>query len=360
MFDMSWILSYIDSFDSKFVIEYDLTELYNCSKRVQAAVGGHLKLDQLFEDELIGIFRCLNPKTLICTERVSKRFFHIVAKTFLELKHITEKDVQDTEDSPRIRYEKHKTTFNAVSFINRFGPSLRTLPFDLILPKTETGKYSMNCDALYLKQLAWRFPNISDVGALSEANFSWLLVFLKATDKNNLRTFSIHFDLHAHHLLDVKTMKRFRKKLNAIISRCSRLDKLKLGLHRYTMITPITLASHDKFLADFGLLSLELCSKVNRLELVDQAALSIKAHFPRNCVALQELKLGFLGPVYYTDREVQELCQFAPNVKTIDFRAEVSALKHLTMLGNLEVIVFSDIHPAGCSLRLHQRLLKKR
>ncbi|KAI1288421.1 hypothetical protein HDE_09362 [Halotydeus destructor] len=340
---MSWILSYIDSFDSKFVIEYDLSAMSSCSKSVQAAVGRKLKLDQLLEDELIGIFRWLKPRTLIRIERVSKLFFRIVAKTFHELKHITPAD----EDSPQDRYEKDRSTFNAVSFVKRFGPSLRSLPFELVLPETESGVYPMQCDASYLKQLAWRFPNLSDVGPLSEANLSGFLVFLKATDKNNIRELSIHFGLEGHHLRDVTgTVMRFRIKLNIIISLCSRLDKLILGLHEYTSVTDAMRVNYDKFLAEFGLLSLELCSKVNRLGFSDRAANSIKPHLPRNrFLNLQELTLALMGSIYYTDKEVQDLCQFAPNVNTIDFRAEVSALKHLTMLVNLETIFFADVHP---------------
>ncbi|KAI1288415.1 hypothetical protein HDE_09369 [Halotydeus destructor] len=283
-----------------------------------------LKLDQLLEEELTHIFRWLKPINLVRIERVSKQFFHIVSKTFLEIKHITREDVTDTEDL------FHK--FNPVSLINRYGPSLQTIQFELLVRKDETGQQMMKCEANYFKQLAWRFPELSDVGRLSDVTIKWLQVFVKAADKKSkLRKLFIFYDVKSIHLFNPETVTRFGKQLKAIISHCRKLDKLHVGLD--SGLPPFILG---KFVTAFGRLMVELCSKVSRLVLYDKAACGIKEHFAQHPVTLEKLMLVSSRPSYLTDGEVYELCHFAPNVRKIAIRAEASAMKHLIALDNLE------------------------
>ncbi|KAI1288401.1 hypothetical protein HDE_09365 [Halotydeus destructor] len=336
---MSWIISYLDRSNLKCFLRCNLHDLYQSRKSGQESIKIPLRLDQLCEDDLVCIFRWLRPKNLVGIERVSKKFFHVVAKTFQSLKHISEQNVEHTEDYLVMDGEVVEPSFHAVSFINRFGPSLQTLPLALLLPQLETGEHFPNCDTNYFKQLAWRFPEVSDVGRLNDITIDWLLLFLRATrGKSKLRKLFIYFELKSYHLLDSATIEKFSKKLNAILSKCPRLDKLKLGL--YTIVAPFLFVNGDKLLIEFGLLSVELCSRVRKLMLFDEAAYAIKEHLPRSPEPLEELKLMSNSPDYYTDEEVRQVCDFAPYLKKIKLIAEASVLKHLTVLHQLETIDF--------------------
>ncbi|KAI1288402.1 hypothetical protein HDE_09364 [Halotydeus destructor] len=343
---MSWIISYLDRFNCNFTVECDLEEFCNNCKSVQQEpISGRLTLDQLSDDELVCIFRWLKPKELIGIERVSKQFFLIVAETFHELKYITEKDIEDFKDAePEYQSPEDNSSSRSkfMSYVNRFGPSLQTLPFDFVVSQLQTGKLEMKCDEDYLKQLGKRFRKISDFGLLDESTITFLLVNLKASDRNeNLRKLTIQFDIKTNHILDKRAIKKFEKQLNAIFKICPRLDKLRLGLD--TNLPPSTLV--NKFIADFGRLTVKLFARMKRLLLFDRAALSFQQHLSGPPVELEQLKPMLVTPHYFTDRQVIELCRFAPSLKRLTLRAEVSVLKHLIVLKKLVSLNISDLHP---------------
>ncbi|KAI1304993.1 hypothetical protein HDE_01621 [Halotydeus destructor] len=336
---MAWIVICLERFKLKLVVKCDLVELYNDLESLQST-GSRLQLHELHEDALTCIFGWLEVKNLVCIERVSKQFFHIVGKTFRKLKHIRRRDVEHAGPSgipvvnPRL---------NPVAFINRFGPSLRTVPFNMLVPQLDSGQHYMRCETSYFKQLAFRFPEISDVGRLDDVTLDWLLVLAKAAShRSKLRKLYVYFSLSAIHLFDNEAFDKFRVKVNLILSLCPKLEKVKLGLD--TDQAPRIEGRYDKFVTDFGRLSLELCSKINRLKVFDKAACAIKEYISQGPVNLQELKVVLFDSLYSSDGDVYELCHFAPNVRKITLRAEASALKHLTALRQLEAIEIATPH----------------
>ncbi|KAI1288417.1 hypothetical protein HDE_09367 [Halotydeus destructor] len=336
---MSWILPYLDQFSVQLSVEADLLQLYDDSKSEEERTV--MKLDPLYEDELISIFSWLKPKTLVGIERVSKQFFRLVDTTFHKMKYFKYQGSRFQPDFINLEGEKVEKTFNAVSFINRFGPSLQTLPFALLVHPLGDNENLMY-DAKYFRQLAWRFPQALDFGLITELTILLLSVYLKAVrTESKLRKLHVCYALNAMHLLYPGEVELFGNTLKTVIAMCPRLDKLRLGL--LSRFEPAMLENGEQFVTDFGKLSFELASKVNRLVLLDKAALAIKGCFSQRPVSLQELKLRFSPTDYCTDKEVRSLCRFAPHVKKLTIRAETSVLKHLVALDKLEAIEFPTL-----------------
>ncbi|KAI1304996.1 hypothetical protein HDE_01624 [Halotydeus destructor] len=343
---MAWIVSYLKQYDLNLVVKYNLFDFYCHSGCVSETVRFPVQLHELDEDALICIFSWLEVKNLVCLERVSKQFFHIVGKTFHKKRHIRRGDVEDIESGPSgARLREVKRNFNPVSLVNRFGPSLRTVHFALLVPRLKNGEHFMRCEPNYFKQLAWRFPEVSDVGLLYETTVDWLLVFVEAAqEKSKLRKLFVHFDLLAGHSLNDVVI--LREKLNMIQSKCLELDTFKFQLDTDCASRNILL--FRQFVAYFGLIMIEQCSKVKKLMLLNVAASIMCELLSHGPVELEQLKLVHFEPRYSTDEHIRGLSQFAPNVKKLTIRAEISALKHLNNLEELEAIDLGTPYEFDC------------
>ncbi|KAI1288437.1 hypothetical protein HDE_09377 [Halotydeus destructor] len=336
---MAWISSCLDFFRTNLVFRCNLVELCKECEALKGSTESKLSLNQLPKGVLIGIFKCLEIPSLVKLERVSKQFFRIVSKTFLELEHITRQDVAATELNGEARLN-----FDPVSFINRFGSSLKTLPFEMFVPLLENGQ----CDTSYCKQLAWRFPEISDVGAVDEDTIDWLLVFVNALSwKCKLRELYVCCDLQPAHMFDRTILTMLKLKISVIISQCNQFDKLivRLSTHSFDTLEPYLLK--DRSVSDFGKLVVELSSSVNRLVLIDKAVEALMQYTSLGPVNLQTLELVHPESDFLSDAEVYKVCRFAPQVRTISIQADVTALKHLIALAELEDIQFVTKYDDG-------------
>ncbi|KAI1288436.1 hypothetical protein HDE_09376 [Halotydeus destructor] len=326
---MAWISSCVDFFRTALVFSCDLLELCTEFEALKVSPGSKLYLTELPEDVLIRIFKCLEIEHLVRLERVSKQFFRIVSSTFLELKHITRRDVEATGFR---REPEARPKFDPISFINRFGSSLRTLPFEMFIPLLE----SFQCDTSYCKRLAWRFPEISDVDVVDEDTIDWLLVFVNAMNwKCKLRKMHVHCDLRQAHMFDRTIFTKLKLKLIVIISQCYEFDKLVLQLDT-DFCAALDQSLTDRSVSDFGKLVFELSSKVKRLVLIDKAVEAMTQYTSLGPVNLQALELVLFEPDHLSNTDVLKFSRFAPHVRTLSIRADVTALKHLTALDKLE------------------------
>ncbi|KAI1288416.1 hypothetical protein HDE_09368 [Halotydeus destructor] len=323
---MSWIVPYLERYDHQLYVTCDINQLSGGSRKTSL-----LRLDQLLEHELISIFRWLKPKPLVSLERVSKKFFDIVAKTFQELEYF---DVQDCE----IRDDSN---FKTIAFLNRFGPSLRVIPFMFCLSDLSAVD---RIDAKYLKRLAWRFPEVSDVGPINGDSLMFLLIYLKAfRDKSKVCKLYPMLELDVGDLANPGTVTMFSKWLKAIVAECPKLDKLYLTVS--TVLDFTLIVNGQQFLHELGSLSLELSTRVSQLVLCDIAACALQELSSRQAVNLHVLKLRFHNMDYCHDDQVRQLCIFAPNVQKLELKADVPALRHLVVLTKLSAIYFSSLDP---------------
>ncbi|KAI1288505.1 hypothetical protein HDE_09372 [Halotydeus destructor] len=334
---MSWIVPYLDHHKLQLHFDWDLIQLYGGLENV--GQKRWLKLDQLMDDELISIFSWLKPKTLVGIERVSKQFFNIVALTFRQTKQFHVDDL--IRETLVLDGEKVEEKVDVISLLYRFGPGLQTLPFHIFTNRMATSKHLTSLDERFFMQLAWRFPEVSSVGRLSENTITCLLTFLKASKKEStLSKLFIALEFTGPRLKKEPFLRELRKHLMAVIARCPRLDKVKLE----TCIANKLSLFGEAFSSEFGLLSFELATMVNRLALLGRAAGPVKEHFSRHTVSCQELRLQSIYD-HCTASEVSQLCVFAPKLKKLSLRAEVSVLKHLIVLEELEDITLLTLQP---------------
>ncbi|KAI1288514.1 hypothetical protein HDE_09374 [Halotydeus destructor] len=283
-------------------------------------------LTDLPDHPLIQILGFLEIVNLVRLERVSKLFQTLVTKTFLTLKHFSYSDVA-----------AFKLTLDPVALANRFGPSLETLPLQLFTSLLDNG----NLDPTFMQRLAKRFPEISNFELVTDKTIDLLLVFVNETKgKCKLRVLAVVHEVTLANIKDKKALVKFKIKLNLIISQCAEFDKLEVHLRTDQEVFHDTAneASFQQVADDFGLLLLELCSRVKRLKLGGMAGNTLSKYSSKGPVSLQELELETLGDTHAAVQEVVGRCRFAPYVTTFKLRADVTVLPHLMALENLEAI----------------------
>ncbi|KAI1288418.1 hypothetical protein HDE_09366 [Halotydeus destructor] len=346
---MTWILACLEYFKVELVVNCDLqdqNETMEHNLRQQCS----LSLGQLEEDILIRIFKYLNLENLVALERVSWQFFLIVAKTFQDLRHITTR----VDRAPFLKLSsKAHPGFDPVSFVNRFGPQLETVPFVWFKPLIDSG----DLDEKYFKRLAWRFPNISDVDRLDADQLDWLLVFVNESDwKCQLRKLEIFFPVQRSHL-ERRELSMFKIKTNLIISQCSKFQKLEVQMFVADYSIDFESSLFETFYSDFGLMLKQFCSAVNQVILVDDAVHAILRHVAEGQVKLQRWELlSFTPDEILADVAVSKYCRFAPNARKVRLKpVQVTALKCLSNMETLQVLHFETaLRPNFYTILLHR------